>query len=226
MAIAVLLSVGALAFAEPGVPLRLEDETIAAEDDLGRDEAAGRVEEDAAGDIENQKIFTGDGEPTSQESDQMRPPYLDMARLAASLAAVLGLVVAGAWAFKRFAPRTAGMFGSGTLKVLARTYLGPKQMVSLVSVPGRLLVVGSTQQSVSTLAEITDPAEMERVLTVFERNSPKSASEAFKNIMATVTGREGAKNEMEEELVRTVENVSERVARLSNRLEAYDEEVS
>lgn len=224
MAIAVLLSVGALAFAEPGVPLRLEDETIVAEDELGRDEAAARVEEDAARDIENQKIFTG--ESTTQESDQVRPPYLDMARLAASLAAVLGLVVAGAWAFKRFAPRTAGMFGSGTLKVLARTYLGPKQMVSLVSVPGRLLVVGSTQQSVSTLAEITDPAEMERVLTVFERNSPKSASKAFKNIMATVTGREGAKNETEEELVRTVENVSESVARMSNRLEAYDEEVS
>lgn len=224
MAIAAILSAGALAFGEPDVPQSVENETVSAEDELDRDEAAAGVEEDAAGDIENQKIFID--ESTSDESDRMTPPYLDMFRLAAALAAVLGLVIAGAWAFKRFVPRTAGMFGSGTLKVLARTYLGPKQMVSLVSVPGRLLVVGSTQQSVSTLAEISDPVEMERVLSLFERNSPKGASAAFKNIMATVTGREGAKNETDDDLARTVENVSKKVARLSNRLEAYDEEVS
>ncbi len=163
---------------------------------------------------------------SDEENTVGRTPYMEMVRLAVSLGAVLSLVVGGAWAFKKFVPRTAGMFGSGPLKVIARTYLAPRQMVCLVSVPGKLLVVGSTQQSLSPLAEIDDPVEIERVLSLLETSSPRGASETFKNMMSSVSGRPSGGKAIEDDLADTVESVSQRVALLNNRLEAYDKDMS
>jgi len=173
-----------------------------------------------AGGIESRRVFDGEGE--DPESLASRPPYMDMVKLAAALGLVLGLAVAGAWGVKRFGPRSARIFGGEMIKVLARTYLGPRQMVCLVKVPGKLLVLGSTQQSVSTLAEIDDPARVEKVLAFFESRSPKGASETFRNILSGVTGCGGGGEEFEHDLARTVESMSQRVASLNSRLEAFD----
>lgn len=192
--------------------------------------AAGGEGAEAADDIEKTPIGLADGaRPAGEEDNEpLTPPYLDMLRLMGSLALVIGLVVAAAWGLKRLAPRSSGMFSSETVKVLARTYLAPRQMVCLLKVPGKLLVVGSTAGGIATLAEIADPVEVERVLGSFEKSSARGASATFRNLLASVTGGgEDSRSAHEEAgaggLAATVDRVSDRIAVLNNRLEVFED---
>ena len=107
-----------------------------------------------------------------------------MVRLAGSLGAVLVVIVAAVWAWKRFAPRSAGMFSSEHLKVVARTCVGPKQFIYLVKAPGSLLILGATQERISLLTEVKDPLEVERTLGAVEASSTGSVSRAFKSFLS------------------------------------------
>ncbi|MHC4711948.1 MAG: flagellar biosynthetic protein FliO [Planctomycetota bacterium] len=187
---------------------------------VGAEETAGPASGEAS-EIEKTKVFEGGSREDFVSGP--KPPYVEMLKLAVSLGVVLALIVVCAWAFRRWAPRTASGFSSDTLKVIARTYLGPRQMVCLVRVPGRLLVVGSTQSAIATLAEISDPVEIEKVLASFEKRSAGSATETFRNLFASVTrgGSDG-----EGELAETVKNVTRRVASLTTKLEAYNREMN
>lgn len=141
------------------------------------------------------------------------------AQLLGSLVAVIVLVVAGVWAFRRFAPRSAGMFASEHLRVLARTHIGPRQAMYLVRVPGRLLVVGATQDHIAVLSEIADSVEVEKVLGAVAASSSKSATAAFKELLSGVTRAEKRDARIESELASTVEQISQRLAGLSKKLE-------
>jgi len=150
----------------------------------------------------------------------------DVIRLVLSLGAVLAVVALAVWGFRRFAPRTASMFASENLKVIARTYLGPKQAIYLVRAPGSLLVVAATQESVSLLSEVKDPVEIERVLGVAQSTSPKSASQTFKTILSGVTGSAARDNDAEtaQDLEAAVRSVSDRFARLNRKLETLEQQ--
>lgn len=174
-----------------------------------------------ASDIENTRVFENDG--GDEVATGPRAPYLELLKLAGSLAVVLGLVVGCAWAFRRFAPRTASGFASESLKVVARTYLGPRQMVCLVKAPGRVLVVGSTQNAIATLAEISDPVEVERILASLEKRSATSATETFRNLFASIS-RGGLREEGQ--LTAAVRDARERISSLSTKLEAFDREMN
>ncbi|HOX05736.1 MAG TPA: flagellar biosynthetic protein FliO [Planctomycetota bacterium] len=77
----------------------------------------------------------------------------------------LGLVVAlicGAVALARkVMPRTAAWGQSQTAEVVGRTYLEAKRCVYLVKVGSRVLVVGSAENGLSPLGEITDKSEVD-----------------------------------------------------------------
>jgi flagellar biogenesis protein FliO len=83
-------------------------------------------------------------------------------RVAFSLAAVLALIVILFVAGRRFLPR--GSFarhggGGGSVQVLARTAISPKQRIVLLQIGRRILVVADGGASLSTLCEITDADE-------------------------------------------------------------------
>jgi flagellar biosynthetic protein FliO len=186
--------------------------------------AAAPAETGAPEDIQSRRIF--DKEAQQQTVGAVSPPYVEMIKLAASLAIVLGLVAAAAWGLRRLMPRTSSMFSSETVKVLARSYLGPRQMICLVSVGGKLLVVGSTQTSVATLAEIDDPEEVERIRAAVEAGSSHSATRTFKTILSTVTGRRVKDAGFEADVAAAVSEVSDRVAVLNRKLEAYESDLN
>jgi flagellar biogenesis protein FliO len=168
-------------------------------------------------DVESQPIGAG---AAAQNSDASTPvDWLSTLRLVGSLAAVIGLVAATVWALRRFAPRAVRSYSSESLKLLARTYIGPKQTVCLLKAPGKLLVVGATQEAVSLLAEITDPAQIERILGEAEAASSKGASAAFRDLLSGVTGNRRRGRAAEEELAAAVSNVSTRFADLTRRLD-------
>lgn len=149
-----------------------------------------------------------------------------IARVILSLGIVLGLIAAAVWAFRRFAPRTASVFASENLKVIARTHVGPKQAIYMVRVPGKLIVVGATQESITALSEITDPVDIERTLGAFEASSSGGASAAFGNILAGVTGRKKPESDSDAQLADAVKTASDRVASLNRKLRDYEQGIS
>jgi flagellar biogenesis protein FliO len=103
--------------------------------------------------------------------------------VATSLAGVLVLIVILFMAARKFLPRGAfahhaagsgsGGGGGGAIQVLARTAISPKQRIILLQVGRRILVVADGGPSLTTLAEIDDPAEAAALIAQLQ--SEKSA---------------------------------------------------
>ena len=74
-----------------------------------------------------------------------------------------------------FPSRLSGRSGN-LLEVVGRTPLGPKQSVVLLRVAGRVLVVGVGPDSMSALAEIANPEEVEKILL----KEPSPPSDGFR----------------------------------------------
>jgi flagellar biogenesis protein FliO len=100
----------------------------------------------------------------------------------ASLALVVGAFLLVMWFVRRHLPRGAGPLPSDVLEVLGRASIGPKQPVSLVRLGDRLLLVAIHVGSAETLAEVTDPDEVTRLVGICQQARPGSASGAFRQV--------------------------------------------
>ena len=171
-----------------------------------------------AGSVEDQPVLAP--KPKDAGTLPRMPGGFDgMLNVIGSLTIVIALVALIVWGLKRFAPRAVRMYSSESLRVLSRTFVGPKQMVCLLKAPGRLLIVGSTQQTVTLLSEITDPAEIERIAGLYESTSPKGASAAFREIIAGVGVGRKKDQATEQDLAAAVNSVSDRFASLTKKME-------
>jgi len=84
-------------------------------------------------------------------------------RTLGALAIVAGLIFAARWLLRRWRP--SGLIGAaGPVEVLARAPVAPKQQIVLVRLGGRLVLVGTGAGAMSTLAEVTDPAEVRELI--------------------------------------------------------------
>lgn len=77
-----------------------------------------------------------------------------MVRAILSLAAILALIIASAFVFRRFSQRQRRAAGRQQLAVIGSIFLGPKKQIVLVRVLNRLLVLGVTESSMTKLAEL------------------------------------------------------------------------
>lgn len=89
---------------------------------------------------------------------------------------------------KRFLPKSMGMFRSAAMEMVGRSYLGPKRCVYLVKVGGRMLVVGSAENGLSCLSEITAPDEVEH-LAALARSDGGGARSAGRGFAAALGQR-------------------------------------
>ena len=103
--------------------------------------------------------------------------------LVGSLAIVLGLFLLLAWFAKRNMPAGQRWLATDVVEVLGRTQLSGKQVMHLVRLGPKLLLVSVTGQGAETLSEISDPAEVERLLAICQQNSRGSVSESFRDVL-------------------------------------------
>ena len=124
-----------------------------------------------AGDPETQAVGRS-GLERERISGGSRGLGAEIVRTLVPLAVVVALVFA-----VRALLRRAGVAGgrtapAGVVDVLATSALSPKHRLSLVRLGGRLLLVGWTAGAMTTLAEVTDPAEIERLLKLLGEAQP------------------------------------------------------
>lgn len=86
------------------------------------------------------------------------------ARSVVALGIVLALMGGAIVLARRYVPGAGGSEAGGTVRVLGRVTLAPKQTVYFLQVPGRVLIVGSGGGQLSALGEVTDADEIAELL--------------------------------------------------------------
>ena len=90
--------------------------------------------------------------------------------------------------------RTSTARLTGRLEVLDTTHLAPNRTVYLVEVADRVLVLGATPSTLSTLAEIKEPGAIDllKARRAEEAAAPASFADQFQKLTASLTTRTAA----------------------------------
>jgi flagellar biogenesis protein FliO len=122
--------------------------------------------------------------PDADEAKRPRPlsPTSSLSTGLAALAVVLGVFLAGAWTLRRAVPSAANRLPADVVEVLGRTPLAARQFVHLIRCGNKLLLVHLAPGSAETLAEITDPAEVDRIAGLCQQSHPQSTTANFRQI--------------------------------------------
>ena len=125
-------------------------------------------------------------------------PDLTMAtlKMVLSLAVVLGLV----WGLARLAKKKLPMAHSGgnlgLIKVYESQYLGVKKSVTLVKVPGSVLVLGVSSDRISLLSKIDEPGLLKDMT---DDVKTKQTGLSFKDQLRRLTGAKNIQMNISEE---------------------------
>ena len=105
-------------------------------------------------------------------------------RMLTALGIVLGGLLVCVYFLKRFLKKDVGGSNDQLIKVIASQYIGIKKNISLVEIPGSILVVGVSNDNISLLTKIED----EMVLDDLRQESCRIAP-SFSDHLHRLTGR-------------------------------------
>jgi flagellar biogenesis protein FliO len=81
------------------------------------------------------------------------------------MAIVIGLLLGGVWLMRNMGAASVAGHPAETLRVLRRTKIAGRNYVNAIQFGDRLLLVGDGPTGLRTLAEVTDPHEVQELLT-------------------------------------------------------------
>lgn len=135
---------------------------------------------------------TAQVQPTSPATDNDRLPFMAeerketevpsgaglLMRTLGALLLIVGMIAAGAWALKKYGGSRFGAVSEDapTLRVMSNVTLGDKRSLAVVRFGERVLLVASTPQAVTLLAEHQTPNKVEE--TEIETEAPTFRSVA------------------------------------------------
>ena len=111
-------------------------------------------------------------------------------KMFSALLLVLGIFLGTFYLLRRVMKRDGADPGKKNIRVIDRNYIGVKKSVALVEVPGKVLVLGVTNDHISFLTQIDDPASIEQLKRVDRAGTPTSFSSHFNRLLTKV--REGS----------------------------------
>ncbi len=100
-----------------------------------------------------------------------------------SLAVVLGLFLLTVWIMRRGMPAASAKLPTEVVDVLGRTVLLGKQQLQLVRCGHKLVLLSVTPAGAEALTEITDSAEVDRLVGLCEQQRPGSSSATFRTLL-------------------------------------------
>jgi flagellar biogenesis protein FliO len=101
-----------------------------------------------------------------------------------SLAIVLGLFFLLAWLTRRGGAAVAPQLPTEVVEVLGRSALSGRQQLNLVRLGRRLLLLSITTTGAETLAEITEPEEVDRIMDLVEGSQIGGASATLRGVLS------------------------------------------
>ena len=107
--------------------------------------------------------------------------FMSLVKVAVALAFTLALLVAAVWFLKRFlSVRSVPGLSGGSISILELQYIGPRKSIALVRIAERVFIIGISDQSMSTLGELS-PDDIAKL----PDNTPSSAG--FSSILKRFT---------------------------------------
>lgn len=105
-------------------------------------------------------------------------------KMLAALAVVLGALFAAVALARRFFQRSGAASGEPLVRVVASHPIGLKKAVTLVEIPGAVLVLGVAGERIELLSRIDDPETLGRI----QRREARAAS-SFADQLGRLTAR-------------------------------------
>ncbi|XZE35157.1 FliO/MopB family protein [Pirellulaceae bacterium SH501] len=103
-----------------------------------------------------------------------------------SLGIVLSLFLGLAWLYRKSQPQGTARLPTEIVQILGRTTVAPRQSMMVVRFGSKLLLVSQQPGQTETLAEISDPAEVDRLAGICESKSSHSSTQSFSNVLLQV----------------------------------------
>jgi len=120
-----------------------------------------------------------------------QPDFITTAiKMFSALLLVLGVFLGTFYLLRRVMKRDVANPGKKNIRIIDRNYIGVKKSVALVEVPGKVLVLGVTNDHISLLTQIDDPASIEQLKRVDRAGAPTSFYSHFNRLLTKV--REGS----------------------------------
>jgi flagellar biogenesis protein FliO len=111
-------------------------------------------------------------------------PASSMYKIGTGLAIVIGAFLIFAWAMRRSGRTAAGRANlpADVVSVLGRVPLAARQFAELLRVGNKLVLVSLTPNGAEPITEVTDPAEVDRLLGLCQQSNPHSTTKAFEQV--------------------------------------------
>lgn len=106
-----------------------------------------------------------------------------------SLGVVLGVFLVIVWFSRRFKPAGAAQLPKEAVELLGRTSLSGQHSMHLLRIGGKLVLVALSPQGAHPLAEINNPAEVERLADLCRRERTDSSSASFRQLVTQIGGQ-------------------------------------
>lgn len=104
-------------------------------------------------------------------------------KMISALCLVVFAIYGTIWLLKRLTTKGRRRSGQGLLEVVETAYLGPKKTVSLVRVAGKSVLIGSTDNQISMLTELSE----DETAAALSEPTAEPAEDAFKDLLAVAS---------------------------------------
>ena len=116
------------------------------------------------------------------------------------LTAVLALIFLTAKVLRKSMPAAQRTLPIEVIQVLGRKPLDYRHAIHLIRCGSRLLVVGSSQEGLTTLCEMTDPIEIDYLAGLCKPSEPTSVTDSFNQLFRKFQRPDAAENAVEPEI--------------------------
>lgn len=106
-------------------------------------------------------------------------PLDSLATTIAALVLVVGLFLLCMWALRRGSRIATGQLPRDAVSVLGSTPLAGRQMAQLLRVGNKLVLISVTPSGAEPLAEVSDPAEVDRLLDLCLQGGQRAAKQVY-----------------------------------------------
>ena len=134
----------------------------------------------------NETSATGERSPAAaMRSVSFGIPTQAIYTVITGLAIVIGAFLIFAWALRRSGKNSnhrRGALPSEVVSVLGRAPLAARQFAELLRVGNKLVLVAMTPTGPTTITEVTDPVEVDRLVGMCQQFEPHSTTKAFEQV--------------------------------------------
>lgn len=135
--------------------------------------------------LSRQEILLDKQDSTPRLGLPFEIPYIDSLGTAGTgLVLVVGLFLLCMSLMRRGGPSPTAPLPRDAVAVLGRVPLTPKQFAHLLQVGNKLVLVSITGERTDTITEVTEPAEVDRLLTLCMKGSKGSSSAEFQRMLS------------------------------------------